>query len=75
MKSIVAAIFATAIVAASLPIVVSTASAQSGISAEREAALKFCTVQTRKRVSGRSDDQNARVAAFKACMVDRGQAP
>jgi len=41
----------------------------------RDAALRDCTAQVRKRVSGRSDDQNARVAAFKDCMVSRGQRP
>jgi invasion protein IalB len=75
MKSIVSIIAAAAIVAVSLPAVTSSATAQTQIDPKREAALKDCTAQVKKRVSSRSDDQNARVAAFKTCMVDRGQAP
>ena len=75
MKSIVSVVAAAAVVALSLPAVTSTATAQTQIDPKREAAIRDCTAQVRKRVSGRSDDQNARVAAFKTCMVDRGQAP
>ena len=75
MKSIVSLVAAAAAVAMSLPAVTSSASAQTQIDPKREAALRDCTAQVKKRVSGRSDDQNARVAAFKTCMVDKGQAP
>ena len=75
MKSIVSLVAAVAVVALSLPAVTSTASAQTQIDPKREAALKDCTAQMKQRVSSRSDDQNARVAAFKTCMVEKGLAP